>query len=263
MKKLIYALRFMTVLPIPWRENEDLVQVSRSSGMFPLVGLIIGLLLGLSHLLFYRVLSAAPLAFIQTVLWIGLTGGLHLDGLADTFDGIGSGRERDRMLEIMKDSSIGAFGALALVLQILFKFIFIRELNELSPWLIIIPPLSGRWGQLIAIYCFPSARPDGMGHFFRDHIRINEVILGIICTILIYLLLMPVSSLLILLAHSSFILGISAAISKKLKGLTGDVYGLVCETGESVTLLFLLLYLKGVPGFSTAKVLNQLIHLFF
>ena len=270
MKKLIYALRFMTILPIPWSEKEDLIQVSRSSGMFPLVGLLIGLLLGGTFSLFRNLLSLEAIAFLQTLIWVFITGGLHLDGLSDTFDGIGSGRERERMLEIMKDSSIGAFGALSLILQILLKFVFIREINTLAPWLILLAPVCGRWGQLIAIYYYPSARKNGMGIFFRDHIRPNEVIFGLVCTILIFLSLLPWHALFILAAHSLTIILVSSGISNKLNGLTGDVYGLVCETGESAALILTVLYLSlittmriGLGGFPLFEGLNKLIHLFF
>ncbi|OQY35039.1 MAG: adenosylcobinamide-GDP ribazoletransferase [Spirochaetaceae bacterium 4572_59] len=262
-KKLIYALRFMTILPLPWKENEDLVQVSRSSGMFPIVGLIIGTLLALTGRLIMDIFSGDVRAFLQMILWVFLTGGLHLDGLSDTFDGIGSRQKRERMLEIMKDSNIGAFGALSLILQLLLKYIFIKELNNISPWLIIIPPVTGRWGQLIAIYFYPSARKEGMGIFFRQHIRKNELIFALGTTILIYLLIMPLAFLSVLLGHGLIIILISTGISKMLKGLTGDVYGLVCELGESATLILTVLY---ASLFSTAQPLegmNYLIHLFF
>ncbi len=263
MRKLIYALRFMTILPIPWKEDEDLVQVSRSSGYFPIVGLIIGVLLGFTGFLSSKVLSSSVTALLQTVLWVFLTGGLHLDGLSDTFDGIGSNRDRERMLEIMKDSSIGAFGAIALILQLLFKYVLIKELNAFSPWLIIIPPVTARWGQIISIFFFQSARPDGMGKFFKDYIRFYELLFAIISTVCIYVLLLPVTSLGILVIHGFSVLLISGNLSKKLGGLTGDVYGLICETGETLTLFLLLVFysFKTQPAYS--QILNKLVHLLF
>ncbi len=262
MKKLIYALRFMTILPIPWKENEDLVKVSRSSGVFPLVGFIIGFLLAATGLLFRHLLPLPVIAVTQTLLWIFLTGGLHLDGLSDTFDGIGSRQGREKTLEIMKDSNIGAFGALALISQILFKYILISEINKIAFWLIIIPPVTGRWGQLISIYYYNSARDSGMGKFFRDYIRKYELILGLLITVAVYCLLLPLSGLLILPIHALLIVVISSGVSRKLGGLTGDVYGLICETGESATLLLLLLYYSIIGSPVYSEVLNQLIHLF-
>jgi len=238
-RKLVYALRFMTILPIPWRENEDLVQVSRSSSMFPLVGLFIGALLWLTGQAGSYFFSESATAFLQTTMWVLLTGGLHLDGLSDTFDGLGCRRDREKTLEVMKDSRLGAFGALSLILQVGLKFVFIQELNRLGPLLILIPPVTGRWGQLISIYSFPSARKDGMGRFFREHIRHLEVFFGLICTVVICLWLMSWTGLVLLILHGVFVYLISLAISRKLGGLTGDVYGLVCETGESVTLILL------------------------
>ena len=262
MKKIIYALRFMTILPLPWRKNEDLVQVSRSSGMFPLVGLVIGIALAVLGKFSPMILSPDITAFLQTLFWIFLTGGLHLDGLSDTFDGLGSGRERERMLEIMKDSSIGAFGALSLILQILFKFLFIREINAVSPWLVLLPPITGRWGQLIGIYFYPSARKNGMGIFFKDHIRLREVFIGLGTTLIVLGFTLPFS-VFILLIHSLLIVFIAKGVTKKLGGLTGDVYGLICETGESITLLLLVFYISLFPGSLPFQAMNNLIHSLF
>lgn len=261
MKKLIYALRFMTILPLPWREEEDLVQVSRSSGTFPLVGLLIGLVLVPAGLGARRVFSAEAAALVQTLLWAWLTGGLHLDGLSDSFDGLGCRRDRERMLAVMKDSSVGAFGALGLIFQILIKLFFLRELNALSPWLVLLAPLTGRWGQLIAIGGFPSARKDGMGRFFREHIRRREILFGLGCTLAVYLLAAPWTALSILLIHGLFTAGLSQKISSRLGGLTGDVYGLVCEAGESLVLVLTVLYLKLLPGASAFQGLQKLVHI--
>ena len=262
MRKLIYALRFMTILPIPWKENEDLVKVSRSSGVFPLVGFIIGLLLAGTGFLFQS-LPSTVIAVTQTLLWIFLTGGLHLDGLSDTFDGIGSRQDRDKTLEIMKDSNIGAFGAIALISQILLKYVLISELNNISYWLIIIPPVTGRWGQLISIYYYRSARDSGMGKFFKDYIRKYELIQGLLITVVSYCLILPIPGILLLPVHAVLIFGISTGISRKLGGLTGDVYGLICETGESATLLLLMAFFTLWSGAINSEVLNKLIHLFF
>ena len=237
-KKLFYALRFMTSLPLPWSENEDLEQVSRSSGLFPFVGLIIGGFLYGTGVLGSFFFSPLAVGFLQTLFWVLLTGGLHLDGLADTVDGLGSRRDRERMLEIMKDGSVGPFGALALILQILLKTVFCAELNADFPLLLILVPVTARWGQLIAIRFFPPARKEGMGIFFQQYMTRNEIIIGFITTLLCFiifgqlLLMVP-----LLLLHALYVLISSRIITGKLGGLTGDVYGFICETGEAVLLI--------------------------
>jgi adenosylcobinamide-GDP ribazoletransferase len=178
-------------------------------------------------------------AFLQTLAWVIMTGGLHLDGLSDSIDGLGSRQNRDRTLEIMKDSHTGAFGALSLILQILLKTFFCYEINEIDPLLILLVPVTGRWGQLISIRYFPPARKDGMGHFFQEHMRFRELVLGFLTTLLVYIGTGKTAMLFILPVHALFVLLTSRRISKKLGGLTGDIYGFICETGESVVLIMI------------------------
>ncbi len=244
MRKIYYALRFMTALPLPWSEKEDLVQVSRSSGMFPFVGLLIGgLLYGLGRLA-SPIFSALTVGFLQTLLWVLLTGGLHLDGLADSMDGLGSRRERERMLEIMKDGAVGPFGVLALILQLMLKTLFCAEINVAEPLLLILVPVTARWGQLIAIRFFPPARKEGMGIFFQKYMTNREMISGAATTLLCYLFLGQYWIMLpLLLLHGLYVWASSSVISRKLGGLTGDVYGFICETGEAFLLVSALLIL--------------------
>jgi adenosylcobinamide-GDP ribazoletransferase len=239
--KLFYALRFMTSLPIPWKENEDMVQVSRSSGMFPLVGLVIGFLLFAVQILSSMIFTEWTTALMQTVFWVLITGGLHLDGLSDTFDGLGSRQERERMLEIMKDSQIGAFGALSLIIQLMLKTAFCYELNLLSPSLILLVPVTARWGQLIVIRSFKPARKDGMGRFFQEHMRNQEMMLGLLTVFAVFILSGNTLMLPLLLIHGVLVYLLGLTISNKLGGLTGDVYGFICETGEDITLVLVLI----------------------
>jgi len=244
-RSLFYALRFMTALPLPWKENEDLTQVSRSSGMFPLVGLIISALLYGVYWSGSYIFSPLTTAFLQTLFWVLITGGLHLDGLSDTMDGLGSRQDRTRTLEIMKDSNTGVFGVLSLILQVLAKITLLYELNMIDPVLIILIPVTARWGQLISIRFYPSARKDGMGHFFKDYIRNRELVLGLATTICVYVLGGYPLMIVLLLFHGLYTVTVSRSITRKLGGLTGDVYGFICETGETVVLILILLF-KGI-----------------
>ena len=240
-RKLFYALRFMTSLPLPWRENEDMVQISRASGFFPLVGLIIGGLLLAVHALLSQVFSPLTTAVFQTLAWVLITGGLHLDGLSDTMDGLGSRRDRERMLEIMKDSSIGAFGALSLIIVLMLKTVLCLEVNSINPLLILLAPLTARWGQLISIRYFKPARKDGMGRFFQEYMRNRELAAGLFTVLAVYAASGNVFMMLLLPLHGLTVYLLSRNISNRLGGLTGDVYGFICETGEVVTLILILL----------------------
>ncbi|WP_235775290.1 MULTISPECIES: adenosylcobinamide-GDP ribazoletransferase [Paenibacillus] len=243
---LIVALQFLTRLPIPVRVDYNKHHVSRSLLFYPLSGAVIGAIVSLAAALLPH--EAAPLsAAVLLLAWAMLTGGLHLDGLMDTADGIGSHRPREQMLEIMKDSRVGAMGVLAAIFVLLLKWASLwtlltrldhRPLPE-SAWfgiLLTIPALS-RWLMAAAIIRLPYLRGEqGMGALFR------EARPRYLCGALM-LLLIP-----LFLWHSADWLWISLAqiaagglfagyFVRKLGGLTGDTYGALNELVETAGLL--------------------------
>lgn len=259
------ALRFLTLIPVPWLPTPDPdfdKNLARSLTWFPFVGLLLGAIgLGVGmlaaklwpHAYFLR---AALIVFT----WASLTAGLHLDGLADTFDAIMSWRTPERMLEIMKDSRIGAMGALSLIAVLALKTFFIAAAGN-HWWLAtLFAPMLGRWANLIAIFGFPPAREGGLGKGFREHADKQQLMLA---TLLI--VWMPLSVLMGLriertpgeqlpfmldvvavyeIARMFIATGLVAAITallawrwtRLLGGLTGDTYGALCEIGECVAL---------------------------
>lgn len=131
MSKLFWAmLSFITRLPVPrrWSQGLDFEHYSRGIITFPLIGLLLGAISGLVFMVL-QAWCGAPLAALFSVLVLALmTGGFHLDGLADTCDGVFSARSRDRMLEIMRDSRLGTHGGLALIFVVLAKILVLSEL---------------------------------------------------------------------------------------------------------------------------------------
>ncbi|STL54771.1 cobalamin synthase [Escherichia coli] len=131
MSKLFWAmLSFITRLPVPrrWSQGLDFEHYSRGIITFPLIGLLLGAISGLVFMVL-QAWCGAPLAALFSVLVLVLmTGGFHLDGLADTCDGVFSARSRDRMLEIMRDSRLGTHGGLALIFVVLAKILVLSEL---------------------------------------------------------------------------------------------------------------------------------------
>ena len=251
MKKLIYALRFLTVIPIRWKENEDLAQVARSVSLFPLVGLLIGLsvfaVFKSSSLLFSDLFSSV----VAVVWWIFITGGLHLDGLADTADGVWGGTTKERRLEIMKDSRTGVFGVVTLISFILMKTVAINELGTLDSIhqfsFLVTAPVYGRWISVLTIYFFQTAREDGLGSFFRENIGIREVIIAFSITLIVSVVFSGLTGLLILIAVTVLSSLGALFFSSRLGGLTGDIYGALCESVELITLLLgFLLFSTGV-----------------
>jgi adenosylcobinamide-GDP ribazoletransferase len=242
MKKMIYALRFMTVLPIQWKENEELRDVARSIALFPSVGLIIGIFLALGSFLSALLWSPLTGAVIITVLWACLTGALHLDGLSDTADGIWGGTSPERRLKIMKDSRTGVFGVVTLICFLLLKVSMIYELMTwggiIAYGALIAAPVCGRWILVLLISTFPSARENGMGSFFRKHTRGKEKIGALVSAVLLILMASGFPGVILAFAVSLLAMAGGLFLKKKLNGLTGDTYGALCEVTE---LLFIAL----------------------
>ena len=116
MKGFLQAISFLTILPVGQSKTLEGKDLARSMAFFPLAGLVIGLLLALGHYLFSLFLPKAVVLWFVIGLLAFLTRGLHLDGLADTMDGLGSGGPKEKILEVMRDSRIGAFGVISLIL---------------------------------------------------------------------------------------------------------------------------------------------------
>lgn len=245
MKKLIYALRFMTVIPIKWKEGEDLGEVARSLSLFPLVGLILGLSHWGVYLLFITFFSPLFTSVALVVWWIFITGGLHLDGLADTADGVWGATTKERRLEIMKDSRTGVFGVITLISYLFLKTAALNEVFTLHSdsifSVLICAPIMGRWISVFSIYLFPSAREEGLGIFFKENIAIKELLISLFLTIVFLSFSGGIHALITLLLITGLSYGFAHFFRSKLGGLTGDVYGTLCEVAELLTILALIL----------------------
>lgn len=241
MKKLIYALRFMTIIPIKWKEGEDLGEVARSLSFFPIVGLIIGLTHWGIYLLIINLVSPLFSSVLLLVWWIFITGGLHLDGLADTADGVWGGTTKERRLEIMKDSRTGVFGVITLISFLLLKTVALNEVitlhsDSIFP-VLICAPIVGRWISVFSIYFFPSAREEGLGIFFKENIAIKELLISFILTIGFIYFLGGFQALLAFVLITGLSFGFAHFFRSKLGGLTGDIYGALCEVAELLTIV--------------------------
>jgi adenosylcobinamide-GDP ribazoletransferase len=182
------------------------------------------------------------LGALLVVAWIVLTGGLHLDGLMDTCDGVFGRADRARKLEIMKDSRVGSFGVLGGVCVLLLKFALLSSMSTrlLFPVLLIVPTVA-RWGILVAVRIFPAARTTGMGATFRQTLTTPRLLIGALIALLAVLLFGHFIGLLVWFGMILAALIVGTSVTQSLGGLTGDVYGAVAEVAEVVGLLLFLL----------------------
>ena len=249
-KELAAAACFLSILPFPRNaqsffgseEAEPQPQLVIGSAYFPLIGLLIAFIACLLPLAIGPSLHLPPfvLAALLTVALVCLTGGLHLDGLMDTCDGLFSGDRRERKLEIMRDSHIGAFGALGGICILLLKFAIFASLDplRLALALLIALPIA-RWAMVLAIYLFPSARLTGLGVAARQTITRPRLLIAAITSLLIALVAGHLIGFAVWMGGTLVPIIIGTWITYTLGGLTGDVYGALAETTEVVCFLML------------------------
>lgn len=237
MQDFFTGLQFLTRIRIVEQTDWSLERFGSSVKYFTLIGAIIGLILaGLNYIL-SQFLPQHVLAAVIVMSEIIITGGLHCDGFMDTADGIFSGRSRERMLEIMKDSRVGANGVVAFGLLLLLKYSVIFDMTPtMLTTALVIMPIVGRLTMVISITSFSYARPDGMGKAFAEYAGRNALFVAAIIALVI---IIPLGLQAMISAGVAIMFGIAAAryFAKVLGGLTGDTYGAVTELTELITLI--------------------------
>ncbi len=235
LRALASAILFLTRIPLPTMQLDER-DFARGAAFFSWVGLLIALpLYACSRL---TPVLGAPLAALLTIaLWVLITGGLHLDGLADSVDGLSGGRgDRQRTLEIMRDSRIGSHGALALVLVIGLKWASLERALVLEQPLWIMAPVASRFACTLLLLAFPYARSDGLGSPFVGLPRVPALATGLVALAAASVLLGPLALVPALIACLCAV-GVALRTSRLLGGLTGDVYGAAIELAELAALL--------------------------
>lgn len=230
------ALAFLTTIPVKTPDTGR--PPGYSFTYFTLIGTGIGLLLfGVGSL---TLLPDFQVAFLVVLAWVVITGGLHLDGFGDACDGLFAATTPARRLEIMKDSRAGSWAVIGLVLLLLGKFL---SVSSLTPALLILPPVAGRWVMVMAAWAFPYARQQGSGGYFRDGLGWQQAAWASVVASLILLAMSVFLDLHALLALPVVILvlfGVGQWASERLGvGLTGDLYGAMCELTELLVMLVL------------------------
>ncbi len=242
MKSLVAALQFLTICPLVVRIPCDERQIGRSAVWFPLIGLLVGGLLALldhAALILFGPLIASVLSIIGLV---AVSGGLHADGLADTADGFLSARTKDRILEIMRDSRIGAMGVLAIIATFALKCVALASVPPDHRWqILLLMGLAGRCSMTMQLTLLPYARSaGGLCSLFLAHRRPADAWLA--CLALLvgcgWILGSPQDGLLLACACGATLLAFCLWCLKKIGGLTGDTLGAGCEILELIPALF-------------------------
>jgi adenosylcobinamide-GDP ribazoletransferase len=169
-----------------------------------------------------------------------LTGGLHLDGLGDTFDGLGAGTDRERALRIMDDSHTGAFGLIAIVLVLFLKIHAIETIGVDRPRALLAAPVLGRWSMVLLGYRSRAAKA-GLGSTFMEHLSTKRLFLATFITLVLVAAILRGVGLAMMLWVAILSLASKSYFHRRLGGLTGDTFGAVGELSETSVLVFLAL----------------------
>lgn len=233
MKNFILMLRFFTRLPSFGDYEFEEKSYGKSTFLFPFVGLILGIILFFIYkLLAVMHLSIELITIVLLISNIYLTGGLHLDGLADSFDGLFSYRTKERILEIMKDPHIGVNGVISLICVLGIKFVLYKNLGIIP---IVLSLVSSRLNVIYSASFGSYARANGMASAI---IKYNDKKSFFKSLILVMLIFIPFKSYILVLALNLLIAVIlHKIVTKIIKGITGDTLGFVLELSEISFLL--------------------------
>ncbi|HLJ86145.1 MAG TPA: adenosylcobinamide-GDP ribazoletransferase [Candidatus Angelobacter sp.] len=244
------AFQFLTRLPIPGNHHEK-TSISQAAVYFPLVGLVVGAGAAALHRILGGRVNASVMAVVVLVYLVLITGGLHEDGLADVADGFGGGWTKERILEIMRDSRVGAFGALAIALSALARYSLLSSLADdarvVSPAgfsilgshtpsrfaaYVIAAHVLCRWTTLPLAYFLPAARTSGQGASVARQISSTSVLLGTILAVAICYFFLR-SALLVPLAVTLAVTLLSGLYyRRRIGGVTGDCFGATNQVAE-------------------------------
>lgn len=247
MKGFLLLVQFFTTIPVQKSMDFDQEKFHHHARYMPLLGLTIGVLEVFFFFALSHIFSKETTIVMLLLFAFFLTGGLHLDGLADTFDGLFSGRQREQMLLIMKDSRLGTHGVVGLVLLFLLKFQLLAMLpvNVLYP-VVFLLPLLGRSVLLGVCPKTPYAREDGFGQLFIGKVSLGTAWMAHGVTGFFLWWMLSYGG----VVAYGLVMFCGVLLKRKvitlLGGLTGDILGAFLEGGEVLFLFFYVLIQGGM-----------------
>jgi adenosylcobinamide-GDP ribazoletransferase len=245
-KTFITALQFLTIFTVKKKHAVEEGDLAKSMIYFPVIGFLIGLILVYADKLF--TLAALPFT-IGNLLLLALaalvTRALHIDGLADTCDGIMGGGDHGSRLAIMKDSRLGTAGALSIIFVMFLKYLCLNNLfNSEKVAALLTAPMLGRWSQTLMVFKANYGRETGLGKDFVGHLRSSSLAAASVFAIglsAFVVLREDTRSVLLVLSMICGVLLLTyfgkRYLLRKLGGITGDAIGAVSELNEALVLL--------------------------
>lgn len=246
-RSLIFAWQFLTAIPLS-RSTHDAnpEELAASMSWYPLVGLFLGSLLVMADLFLVQLFSAEVTSLFLMLLLIGITRGLHQDGLADMVDGLAGGRTPQARLAIMKDGRVGAIGATGLFLALGLRYAGLSDMPaDEHIALLLGMPVVGRWAMVMGAFHVTYARSEGglaqpfLVHLSWRHLCVATLTAGLVFTFL----LGPGLALGCLVVGTALVRLSTVWFHRMFGGVTGDLLGATNEVAEILFLLIMPLVL--------------------
>lgn len=236
MRAFALAAGFLTIVPVPVSGEPDDRTFGRAALLFPVIGLLLGIVLAIADIAARQLWDGAVASAIVLAVALLLTGAIHFDGFLDTCDGLFLWRA-DRRLEAMRDSRVGGFGVAGGLALYAIKLTALATMPAaIRPFALILMPALGRSALTLALVAAPYARASGAGSAFKRGTRRHHAVVALAIA---FVAGAGVGALgLIAVALSALLIGaLCWFITRRLGGMTGDTYGFVCECVEALTLL--------------------------
>ncbi|MEZ5691920.1 MAG: adenosylcobinamide-GDP ribazoletransferase [Rickettsiales bacterium] len=240
-QKFLLTLSFFTRIPAG-KQGFGKLTLADCAVFFPIMGAFIGLIIGVFYIsALYIGITNYIAAWLSIIFYLLLTGGLHEDGLADTADGLASGRSREQKLAIMRDSHIGSYGVLALITIIALKSLLISELtlNAQSLYIFIIAAAVSRAFMVLIMRTMPYARNDGLAATCGKPTEINTLVTISIASSTLLLATSPTTAFSCVTALFITYIILRYVFNKHFGGITGDTLGASQQVGEVLLFMFL------------------------
>ena len=250
MRRFLAAVGFLTIIPLPRSMKIEAGDHGGSAPFYPLVGLLIGVFLALLYWGLKPLAPGLPVAVLLVAAMSMVSGGLHIDGLADTADGFMSGKPSQGVLEIMKDSRMGPMGGFVMLCVLMLKITSLAVMDgDVPAFALALAAVAGRSAMSLAIVFFPYVRPGGLGAAFDGRAGWGTALVALLFTGVIG----AAAGFITLTKAGYFMWAVTLAWTvvfglycrRRIGGMTGDTYGALCETTEALCLLIVAGYIYG------------------
>ncbi|NMM63207.1 adenosylcobinamide-GDP ribazoletransferase [Clostridium sp. P21] len=249
MKKIfssfLLIIQFFTRIPVNMNLPCEMQDFKRGSVFLPIIGLIIGTIQWIVYKAFVNILPVDVTVVLVILVGVIVTGGFHIDGLGDTFDGFFAFKGNEKIIEIMKDSRIGTYACIATIMNFLFRYSLLTYIAPKMSIVIILSPTISRFCTVFIAFIGNTAKSTGTGNFLISNVGKKQLFISLIMTLGVLSLIISWKYVVILMISGViFTFMFNLFCKSKIGGLTGDTLGASNELNEILVLIIITAIVK-------------------